>query len=107
MIDRSHNKEISCRPPKHRNRLILRSTRGGAGSQVADRWRRMPPDLKRRFQSALFPDGVTYVDERFGTSKTCPFMRLDLANGPTLNDMASPTGIKDFYTLVGAALRAA
>jgi hypothetical protein len=40
----------------------------------------------------MFPSGVTFADGRFGTRNACPFLGLNVENGPHLEGMASPTG---------------
>ena len=37
---------------------------------LAGSWNHMNPEQKRRFQSLLFPNGVTFDGERFGTTET-------------------------------------
>ena len=50
----------------------------------------MNPAQKRRFQSLIFPDGITFDGERFGTTETASiFKKLEPATDVT-GSMASP-----------------
>lgn len=75
-------------------------------NNAARLWMEAPADQEQRLQGALLPEGLRWKDGRFGTAVTClAFSLLEGIDGS--NGVASPTGVEDFYTLVGSALRAA
>lgn len=62
---------------------------------------------KQLLQQAIFPEGLRFDGERFGTAVTClAFKQLELSF-EAKSEVASPKGIEYFYTLVGSALKAA
>ena len=73
-------------------------------TNVVQLWKRASLDQKLRLQWALFPKGVDFDGEEFGTSLTClAFNRMEGSGG--LDDgMASPRGL---FQKVGGRLRRA
>ena len=57
-------------------------------------WGSVPPQLKIRFQRLVFPSGVTFANDEFGTAEMSPFYGPDLANAVVGNGLASPPGIE-------------
>ena len=57
-------------------------------------WVTAPPDLKRRFQTLVFPEGVTLRDGKFGTPTLSPIFELVGSYETSKEDMASPTGFE-------------
>jgi hypothetical protein len=60
----------------------------------AEFWRVLPADQKVRFQDVIFPDGVVFDGQKFGTATMCyGFRHLPVtADGKT--EVASPTGFE-------------
>ncbi len=55
---------------------------------AAHLWSDLDPDRKARLQRFLFPDGITFDGERFGTAPTCGIFGLA---GPTRAEKGPPT----------------
>ncbi len=45
-------------------------------TNMAESWNHMNPEQKRRFQSLIFPDGLAFDGEGFGTTKTTTLFKL-------------------------------
>ena len=69
-------------------------------TNAARLWMELCLDQKQQLQQILFPEGLRFDGEQFGTAVTClPFKALD-ENGGSNSGMASPRGL-DPYHVVG------
>ncbi len=51
-------------------------------SNAAYLWQEFPLELRQRFQAVLFPEGLSFDGEKFGTAQTCcAFQYLDWKDG--------------------------
>jgi site-specific DNA recombinase len=57
-------------------------------------WASIPPQLKIRFQGLVFPSGVTFANDEFGTAEMSPFYGRNLQDVVEANDLASPPGFE-------------
>ena len=57
-------------------------------------WNHMNPEQKRRFQSLLFPKGITFDGERFGTAETSTLFRMLEPATDVTGSLASPGGFE-------------
>ena len=57
-------------------------------------WTEMNLDQKQRFQKVLFPSGVTFNGESFGTAETCIFFKMLQISAAQESSVASPTGFE-------------
>jgi hypothetical protein len=61
-------------------------------TNAARLWMELALDQKQQLQKALFPNGLQFDGERFGTAVMClAFDKLG-GNGGTESEVASPTG---------------
>ena len=61
---------------------------------AAHLWTHLGLDEKQRLQQVLFPEGLSFDGEKFGTAVTClAFKKLD-GNGGSESGMASPPGFE-------------
>src|SRR5262249_796118 len=68
-------------------------------ANVARTWTQAARDQKQRLQGVLFPSGVTYGEDGFGTAETSLiFTMLDAIAAPKTGE-ASPRGIALHYAL--------
>ena len=70
-------------------------------TNAARLWAELGIDGKQELQQALFPDGVSFDGEEFGTAATSWAFKHFEALLPTGTDLASPRGILPF-TMRGA-----
>jgi site-specific DNA recombinase len=57
-------------------------------------WGMASTDIKRRFQSLVFPEGITFKDGKFGTPALSPIFGLIGAYEASKECLASPTGFE-------------
>ena len=62
--------------------------------EAARLWDEISPDQKQRLQSVLFPEGVWYSEEGFGTAATSPIYSLSEPGEASKARMASPAGFE-------------
>ena len=66
-------------------------------TNAARLWLELRLDQKRQLQQVLFPEGLPFDGERFGTAATClAFKRLD-GSGGSDSGMASPAGFEPAF----------
>ena len=78
-------------------------------SHAADLWRGATLEQRERLQVAVFPNGLVYDGENFGTAVTCIGLSQLRGNSDAGNEMVSPRGIALMWTpkLQGKAVIAA
>ena len=52
---------------------------------------------KQRLQTILFPNGLTYTGEQFGTAGSCPFFETWDTSEALEGELASPTGFANMW----------
>lgn len=63
-------------------------------TDAARLWAELNIDGKQELQQALFPEGLSFDGEEFGTAVTSLAFKPFEALGPTETDLASPTGFE-------------
>ena len=63
-------------------------------SHAAELWRGATLEQRQRLQVAVFPNGLVYDGENFGTAVTCIALSRLRGNNDAGNGMASPTGFE-------------
>ncbi|MDA1036364.1 MAG: recombinase family protein [Chloroflexi bacterium] len=63
-------------------------------TNAARLWMELGLDQKQRLQQVLFPEGLRFDGERFGTAATCLAFNKLAENGESESRMASPTGFE-------------
>ena len=72
-------------------------------TDAARLWAELGIDGKQELQQALFPEGVSFDGEEFGTAVTCLAFKQLADNGEAESSLASPRGILPF-TMRGAVV---
>ena len=64
----------------------------------ADRlWMELSLDQRQQLQKVLFPEGLRFDGERFGTAVTCLAFKQLAENGASESGVASPTGFEPVF----------
>ncbi len=63
-------------------------------ANAARLWIELDLDQKQQLQQVLFPEGLCFDGERFGTAVTCLAFKELVENGETESDLASPPGFE-------------
>jgi hypothetical protein len=72
-------------------------------TNAARLWLGLELNQKQQFQQVLFPEGLRFDGEKFGTAVTClAFRKLDMYDEP-ISGMASPTGLVQWGGLLRRA----
>ena len=66
-------------------------------TNAARLWMELGLDQKHRLQRVLFPEGLRFDGERFGTAVTCLAFKQLAEDGETESKLASPTGFEPVF----------
>jgi hypothetical protein len=64
-------------------------------TNAARMWMELDLDRKQQLRQVLFPKGLSFDGDRFGTAVTCFALKLLEENGASKSGMASPTGYEE------------